>query len=188
MFSAVVSAQEEAVSLSTEQEGKYLLFKASNSSIHPQEVTVRITEAKGLQDNKRPTTKVVQPNEEIVIKQILISGGTYSYNYEHNFSIPKDYKESKMVELTDVSAINEGIVVFNRDSCGRCHLTTNYLIEKGIDFRIINIQDNEDNRKLMGKVLAENGMSGKVLTPVIVVNGDVSHSHEDLKKFLKTLE
>mgnify|MGYP000126714897 FL=1 len=40
----------------------------------------------------------------------------------------------------------------------------------------------------MWKTLKEKGASLDIKTPVIVVNGHISHSHEDLNGFLESLK
>lgn len=210
LFVSTGMAQDKAVIFSTEKEGKYLLFKANNTSDVPQQVTIELTKAEGLRDNKRPYKKLVAPNSEVVIKKVLITGKTYSYSYNHNYAISESYKKAKLLEaekkkvakiaeaemvekeayqkLEEKYDINSGIVVFNKDSCPRCHRTTNYLIENDIDFKMINIENNKENNQFMWKVLEKNGITGRVVTPIIVVDGVVSHSHEDLMEFLKTLD
>ncbi len=187
LFMGVLNAQNPKVSITIEREGKQLVFKAMNASVFPQEVTIRITESKGLRDNKRPITKTVPSNSEAILKKVPIVGSKYSYRYEKKIAISEAYKKEQWEQLNDHSKINEGIVVFNRNSCGRCTYTTDYLIENGVSFKIVDISTSKKNQALLNHILSEKGIRGSYRTPIILVNGELSYSHKNLERFLKQL-
>jgi len=96
--------------------------------------------------------------------------------------------EKKAHYLKDVSRINEGIVIFDDIECTRCSYATSFMMEHNIDFKIVNISDDKENLNLMWNTIRAKGKSMNVKTPVIMVDGELSHSHEDLQQFLKGLK
>ncbi len=181
-------AQKKEVTITAEREGVHLIFKAENHTRSPQKLTFRLTKIKGMSDNKRQVVKTINPGAMVDLKKVRLTGGKYSYQYEKETEIPKAYLKQHTVPLEDFSKINQGIVVFNKDGCGRCSYTTNFLIENGIPFRIIDITKNRENLNLMFELLEKNGVKESIRTPVIMQNGVLSHSHEDLMSFLEQME
>ena len=70
-----------------------------------------------------------------------------------------------------------------------------YLIKNKREFHLkmsktsteVIITDNKKNHKLMWDLLEAQGVTGTINTPVILVEGELSWSHEDLPAFLKSL-
>lgn len=92
-------------------------------------------------------------------------------------------------QLTDYTKLNDGVIIFDKNECSRCEQTILYCVENNIDFKLLNISENEKNEILMWQVLEAVGYKGEtVQTPLILVNGEVTYNHEDLDGFLKTLK
>ena len=79
-------------------------------------------------------------------------------------------------------------MIFEKTDCGRCQTTMTYLNAKNKPYAKLNITDNPMYNQLMWELLELNGYLGDtVKTPVILVNGAISFSHEDLEGFLEQL-
>lgn len=168
------------------------IFCLNNSDSH-QEVVLSILDIKGLTGYSNPIKKILPPQTRTHFLDL-----TYDIVYEYKLSYTKKAVQSEeeiiakarkkeSLYLDDFSKLNEGIVIFDDIECTRCSYATNYLMEKNIDFKIVNISDNKENLKLMWKTIKEKGQSMHVKTPVIMVDGKLSHSHTDLHNFLESL-
>ena len=180
-------SQNDEIKIIESTENNFVILSAQNISDVPQNVTLKLTTSKGLRDNKRPVTKKVGVGETVVLKKITKTRGPYQYSYSLSNSIA--ITEGKTIESVTSKGIDlsKGIIVFSKDDCPRCNYTLNYLSEKDIPFKLLDISEPGDNNQLMWKVLRENGVTKTITTPMIFVNGKLTHSHEDLKGFLKTL-
>jgi len=180
-------SQEKPIEIIVVKENGKLIFNCVNNSKYPYEITFKIKEAKGLRGNRYPITKIIEPQTTQQLKTFTFKG-SYSYDYSFNHKIPSDVFKDPSFELTDGTKINEGIVVFNNTDCSRCNRTTSYLLENDIDFKLIDVSNNTENKNLMRSIVRGSGHKGEYVTPVILINGELSHSHENLMTFLKNIK
>ena len=188
-------SQKKNIEFKVEKKDKALIINGVNNTKKPLVVTLTIKDIKGLNGYNGPIVKTVPANSNILFTQLTHELDVYEYKLSYTYKNVETEAE-KIIKntnkedfyLKDISKINEGIVIFDDEGCGRCDLVTNYLIGNKIDFKIINIANNEENTKLMWKTIKEKGASLQVKAPVIIVDGKLSHSHLDLKKFLETLK
>ena len=163
-----------------------LIFFGSNNSNFVQDITIEITEAENLEGFMLPLTVRVNPNSTAIFHKLAVKGEyTYDFTYVNQFPMEKliqpDY------EVSDVK-INDGIVIFDKTNCGRCQKVKAYFSENNIPFQSLNITDFPMHRKLMWDLLQLNGFTGNnIKTPVMLVNGEISHSHENLMGFVQSL-
>ncbi|MBT8266565.1 MAG: hypothetical protein KJO41_06305 [Bacteroidia bacterium] len=196
IFFVSISAfsQQKDIEFKIEDNDKTLSVICFNNSEVTQEVVLTLKEVKGLKGYSKPITKTLAPKSKINFIDL-----TYDYVYSYKLAYSKkpvitsEEKTKKLKEknahlLEDYTKINEGIVIFDDTECTRCSFATNFMMENNIDFKIVDISKNEENLKLMWKTIREKGLSLKVKTPVIMVNGEVSHSHNDLQQFLEGLK
>ena len=59
-----------------------------------------------------------------------------------------------------------GIIIYTTRWCGDCHLTKQFLRDRGIDFREVNIEDNPEVEELVLRV-----NQGRLKVPTIEVSG-----------------
>ena len=195
LCNTVVFSQQKLIEFKAEKQPNKLIIHGTNNSEEPLEITLTIKDIKMLKGYDGPITKVVPAKSKAVFKELSYEYDFYKYRLSYTYKkleteLQKKIKNANKEDyyLKDLSKIDEGIVVFDDDGCGRCRLVTNYLIGNDIDFKIINLANNKDNQKLMWKTVKEKGASMKVKAPVIIVNGELSHSHADLESFLKGLK
>ena len=187
-------AQKKDIKFKVDKEDKALVLTGYNNTKNPLIITLTIKDIKALKGYNGPITKIVGANDKAFFTKLNYELDVYSYKLVYTYENVETEAE-KIIRntnkddfyLKDISRINEGIVVFDDEGCGRCRLVTNYLIGNKIDFKIINLANNQENNKFMWKIIKEKGASLKVKAPVIIVNGELSHSHSDLNAFLKTL-
>lgn len=200
-LSLSVVAQQKEVEVTTEEVGSALLFKAKNNTSSPQLVTIRLDKFEGLKDAKVPRAKMVPAGKETVVRKVVIAAESYTYTYNYDWKIPPSVMKKKerqrlaalqalekeqSIQYSDGYDLETGIVVFNNETCPRCNRTTAFMLEHQIPFVLLNM-DNKENRALLREQLRKNNISGTFVTPVILVDGKLSHSHEDLMSFLRTL-
>lgn len=178
---------QEAIELYTLQEGDTITFMAKNTSMYPMEVSLWLEDAQGLKGILDKESKVILPDSTDTLKRVEIVDN-FGYETKYNFVVPDNILSDKNFKIDDESKLNSGIVVFTKDGCPRCNYTTSYLLDKKIPFKMINISQKEENNILMWSLIKSRGTKLDVNTPVIVVNGEVSYSHENLTKFVKQLE
>jgi glutaredoxin len=190
----VTFAQQKKIEFSTQKKDGILSVIGSNHTDDDLEITLTIKDIKMLKGYTKPVTKLVKSKSKLKFIDLTYEYDIYNYKLSYAYKKPETKLQEKLRTadksafiLKDLSKINEGIVVFDDDGCGRCRLVTNYLIGNDIDFRIISLAGNEKNQKLMWKTIKEKGASLKVKAPVVIVNGNLSHSHPDLEKFLSSL-
>ena len=188
-------AQKKTIEFTTEKKDGILSIYGSNNLNEDLEITLTIKGIKMLKGYTKPITKLVKANSKELFIDLTYKYDIYDYKLSYTYKKPQTEvqkaiasynKEDYMLE--DLSKIDEGIVVFVDDGCGTCRLVTNYLVGNKIDFKVIDLANNQANQKFMWKTIKDKGASMKVKLPVIVVNGDISHSHEDIKAFLESLE
>ena len=193
-----MSAQSVKVSTKKNPEKKQIEFFVSNNADFTQEVTLYFPLIKGLKGYDGPVTKQVAPKS----KELFLTL-TWEYIFDYKYGIKKKQIKTesdlaKMAErknpylLKDFSKINEGIVIFDNVECNRCNKSTSYMLDNNINFKIVDIsptEANAKNRDFMQKVIKEKDKNlTQYITPIFIVNGKMSHSHQDLDAFLKSLK
>jgi len=187
-------SQQKDIEFKVEDKDNALSVICFNNSDVTQEVVLSIKEIKGLKGYSKPIKKVLPPNSKLLFIDL-----TYEYVYSYKLAYSKkqvvSQEEKALIlakkesfQLEDVSKINEGIVIFDDIECSRCSYATNYMLEHNITFKIVDISKSKENLNLMWKTIKEKGQSLKVKTPVIMVDGELSHSHVDLQQFLEGLK
>lgn len=191
---STIAAQEKPITFKIAKQQEALVFTCTNTSKVTQEVTLTLTKKKGLEGYTRPIIKKVSPNTMMEFAVFPITGA-YSYSYKTAWKENRTTQEQATITaakkeklLKDLSKINTGIVVFDNSDCPRCQRSTSYLLDNNIDFKLLNVTDNKENNRLMWDLLKAEGVEGTILTPVFLVDGKLSWSHEDLKGFLKGLK
>ena len=188
-------AQKKTIEFSTVKTERKLSIYGSNNVDEDLEITLSINNIKMLKGYTGPITKLVKANSKTLFIELSYTYDIYNYELSYTYKKPQTEVQKAISNfdkeahiLKDHSKINEGIVVFTDDGCGMCRMVTNYLVGNKIDFKIIDLASNKENQKLMWKTIKEKGASMKVKLPVVVVNGEISHSHTDIKAFLESLE
>lgn len=199
-----IIAQDFAVTLSKNKIGKNYGIYATNNSNETQLVTLFV-ETKNYKPHPSEVKKTVTPKDSVLMIRLRpVPGKKSSFSLKYVYEAKPSQAEQKVKEtalkkLTFIEGddINKGIVVFDKDDCSRCDRTTSYLLDNKIPFKRIQIPTAEqrksgkvpahlkNNLELLWKIM---GPVGRFTTPVIVVDGVVSHSHEDLIKFLVKLK
>lgn len=191
--------QEKPIQITVEKTTNTHLFKVFNATEMPQEVTFELTKLEGLRvSGNKKVVKIVPPGGELtfvrarVVAEKTSSSWSYSYTLPEQFLAQQARKNQQRLKalLVDSDAeLNNGIVVFNKEGCPRCAYSTNYLLENNIPFRMLNTVESKENNSLMWNYLKANGVEeGTVTMPVILVDGKLTHSHEDLLAFLSGLD
>lgn len=194
-ISTSVFSQSKPITINASKENNTLVFICSNSSNTSYDVTLTLTKKKGLRGYTRPITKKVAPKTNLIFASLPIQG-PYSYSYSTSYKKSKKTKkelqdiaqQKKEAILKDLSKINTGIVVFDKSDCPRCQRATAYLLDNNIKFKLLDVSSNNENNRLMWSLLRAEGVTKEILTPVFLVDGKLSYSHEDLNGFLESLQ
>lgn len=203
LFLAVLSsqclfAQKNDVDLLKSEMGNEVTYYAKNNVRDAMTVEINI-EGTGFTCNVPLPAKVDLRSYEkkFLIKLTLDPSGNSNYSVSY-----KTYKKaaapagpvitgtgSKVtMGPQDRPELKKGIVVFSKDGCGKCQYAINYLNEKKIPYKELNISKDEADQKYMWQVLMESGFNAtSVQTPVIMVNGK-AHYNMDIKAFLAELK
>jgi len=195
-ISFIGNTQTKPITVTSEKQDKLLVIQATNNTALTQEVTITLTKRKGLRGYTRPLTQLVRPGETLTFYELTILEA-YSWASKYS-SKPKATaqeqkafdKERKAYLLNSLEGVDitQGIVVFDKTGCPRCHRTTSYFMDNNVDFKLLNVTENKEYHELMWTLLRENkAVKGEITMPVIMVDGKLSHSHEDLIGFLKLL-
>ena len=187
-------AQKKAIEFKTEKSDNTLSIFGYNNSKEPLDITLVIKDIKMLKGYTKPITKRVPANSKLHFIDLTFQYEVFEYKLSYSYKkVPTDI-DNKIASynkkdhyLKDVSKINEGIVVFDDEGCSRCRTVTNYLVAHDMDFKIVDLSQGDANNNLMWKMVKEKGVSLKVKAPVIMVDGKLSHSHQDLNAFLSGL-
>ena len=150
-----------------------ILYTSGQIAINPKTGTLEIEDIESettlVMENLKAILEAAQMTFENVIKSSIFVSDM------HNFS-----------------KINEGIVIFDNVECNRCNKSTSYMLDNNINFKIVDIsptEANAKNRDFMQKVIKEKDKNlTQYITPIFIVNGKMSHSHQDLDAFLKSLK
>ncbi|MEP0263221.1 conjugal transfer protein TraF [Dokdonia sp.] len=194
-ISVSVFSQSKPITFKASEENNKLVFICTNNSKTSYDVTLTLTKKKGLAGYTRPITKKVAPETNLVFASLSIKG-SYSYSYSTSYKKSKKTKKElqdiaqkkKEAVLKDLAKINTGIVVFDKSDCPRCQRSTAYLLDNNIKFKLLDVSSNNENNRLMWSLLRAEGVTKEILTPVFLVDGKLSYSHEDLNGFLKSLK
>ena len=180
-------SQNEAISVDVAKENDTLIFFVSNNTDFTQDVIFTVKDLEGLEGNTNPLLKRINPQVTDIFHKLKITG-PYNYNFDFLNEFPKEHLINEAFTVGDDILLNKGIVIFEKTDCGRCQTTMAYLNAKNKPYAKLNITDNPMYNQLMWELLELNGYLGdSVKTPVILVNGAISFSHEDLEGFLEQL-
>lgn len=187
--------QSKNIEFKVDKEPNALVITGYNHTDEALEITLIIKDIKLLKGYTKPIVKIVPPKSNILFVKLTFEYDFYKYKLSYSFKEVETKIDKKIAAynkkdyyLKDVSKINEGIVVFDDEGCGRCQLVTNYLVANDIDFKIIDLSTGKESTKLMWKIIKEKGADMNVKAPVIIINGELSHSHKDLKTFLESIK
>ena len=197
-------SQEQPVEILYSKIDNGYVIKAKNNSDERQEVKLTM-EIVNLNGYKEPITKLVPAKttlDMVTLTFPTVGNGKYDFSYTFNYiskptegeiALKDKILKEKLIKKTVKRAgdLKKGIIVFSIDGCSRCHYTTRYLIDNNIDFKILNVTENKDLNDLMWTLLREDNplISGKtILMPVIIVDGKISHTMDDLKGFVSNLK
>ncbi|MHA7058267.1 glutaredoxin family protein [Aquimarina sp. M1] len=201
----ITQAQNKEVTIIKYKNDKNYDLYAKNLSNVTQKVDLYITSS-GLKKHPEVITKSVSPKDSLLFITLEPSGGKMKFQTAYSF-VPNPTKKEMAVKEKALKKntykkgdnINKGIVVFDKSDCPRCDRTTSYLLDNNIDFIRVQIPTNtqtkenkapeelKENRLLLSKKMQENGIFGRYTTPVILVDGKLTHSHENLSEFLAGL-
>lgn len=189
-------AQDHPVRIDIEKGEKSIKFYAVSDLNETQQVELTLTEKKGLKGYTKPVVKNVAPGERKLLLTTTFSGA-YKYNTSYRWApnptkVEQQAKAEMLADkvLKDFGDIKTGIVVFEKNNCSRCNMSTSYLLDNDIEFKMIDVSEgNSDGNRLMWDLIKADGHKAgqSILTPVFLVDGKLSHTHKDLQGFLKSL-
>ena len=194
-FSSFSFSQEKSIKIITTKNEKGIVYSVINFTSISQQVTLKVTTT-NLRGNINKVTKTVNPNDTLILKKLYFIKNkkwTQSYNYtyqpkptiEENLTYQEKLSDKFTMKFHDM---NQGIVVFSKDGCPRCHFTTNYLLDNNIDFKYLDTTNNEEANQLMWKVLKEKNINEEIIMPVIIVNGKIAYNIDDLEDYVIALK
>jgi glutaredoxin len=189
-------SQKKDIEVVNKQTDKGFILSAVNNSKVQQEVTLTVA-AKNLKGYKAPITKLVPAKTTVEMVTLLFvknkqASFQCSYTFKPKLSDAEKKLQAKRLEekvTKDIGNINEGIVVFSKDGCSRCHLTTSFMLDNNIDFKMINTSAGDENDRFMWDMIKKDNPLIKRLTmPVILIDGKISYNINDLKGFVAKLK
>lgn len=193
MLAFTVSAQSSPLQIEEKKVPGGIEFYCHNSSAKTFEITFKLSKTKNIKGYSNPVKKDVPAKGSVLLLEITTFPG-YSFSYSTGImekpSIagvrsPKS-KSSVTVPYTP-EALTKGVILFDKTDCARCSFAGNYMVENKIPFTVLDISEDANNQ-LMWKVLNDQGFKGRSFqTPAIMVDGEISHSHKSLEKFLAQL-
>lgn len=195
LISSIAFSQEKAVEVIYAQDEEGFTFSAKNNRNVQYELTLTITPT-NLSGYKDPIKKLVPANSTVALTELYFvknKKGSFEYSYSFEPRMTENeiaQREKRLAEksASQISDINQGIVVFSKDGCPRCHFTTTYLLDNNIDFRYINTSEDVDQNRLMWELLKkDNPQLRSVTLPVILVDGEISYNIQDLKETVSNL-
>lgn len=195
LISSIAFSQEKAVEVIYAQDEEGFTFSAKNNRNVQYELTLTITPT-NLSGYKDPIKKLVPANSTVALTELYFvknKKGSFEYSYSFEPRMTENeiaQREKRLAEksASQISDINQGIVVFSKDGCPRCHFTTTYLLDNNIDFRYINTTEDVDQNRLMWELLKkDNPQLRSVTLPVILVDGEISYNIQDLKETVSNL-
>ena len=191
LFLSIISfstqSQEVSVRILEENTKDNYIFKAYNTLDESVEITFELKEVEGLQYDGIPVVLLIPAKDTLQLLKLKKTSKSIGFLMDYQqILIPNESPKSYNPE--DYAKYNKGIVVFSRDGCARCNYTTSYLIEKKVDFTLLNFTQNPAHKEYMWDKLRDQGvLTNQVGTPIIMVDGIMSHSHRDLQGFVKEL-
>ena len=189
LYSTIITAQSSPIQIEEKQVPGGIEFYCHSNASTDFEITFGLEKTRNIKGYSKPIKKLVPAKESILLLKIQTSQG-HAYTYTTQLrqkqagsrSAANSFGQSKMADDH-----NKGIVLFDKTGCGRCTMAGNYLFDHGVKFTVLNISKDENNA-LMWEKLREQGFRGKRFqTPAIMVDGEISHSHKNLEKFLRKL-
>jgi len=194
-ISCSVFAQNSPIKIETEKDHSTIKFFATNNLKQTQEVKLELTDTRGIKGYSNPISKAVAPGKRTLLTTVSYSGAhSYKMSYGYGSTSSRSMgtstaQKNRNSASNDFGDISTGIVVFEKNGCGRCNMSTDYLLDNNIKFKLINISERDGKgNSLMWDLMRKNGFKGgNIQTPVILVDGELSHSHKNLRKFLTKL-
>jgi len=195
-LSSTVIAQDYPVRIEVEKGKSSVQFYAVNDLSETQEVEFTLTEKKGLKGYTKPVVKTVAPGARRLMISVTFSGA-YSYSTSYRW-VSKPNKTEQIAKakqlkekvLNEFGNIKKGIVVFEKNNCSRCNMSTSFLLDNDIDFKMIDVTQDGDGNRLMWEYIRKDKSykeGESILTPAFLVDGKFTHSHKDLRAFLASL-
>ena len=81
------------------------------------------------------------------------------------------------------------IIVYSKETCGRCQYLTKSLRNKQIQYKEWDIEKDVETSQEMWHLLKESGFEGEsITTPVIILNGQLYYNIDDLVDFTEKLK
>lgn len=190
----LVGWSQKPVEFETIKDSDKITFVCKNNTSTQVEVTLTLKDPKGIKGYENPVTKLVSSEGQLVFLTVSHSG-KYSFSLGYSYlekPTPEEqlaFQELKSTYYTsDFSNLNQGIYVFDKPGCPRCKRSTAYLIDNDYDFRIIDARAGSPGNQLMFELLRERNINGSVIMPVIMIDGQITKSHRDLMKFVKSID
>lgn len=193
LFNYGVKGQSE-IEFNIIKETNKLIWVCKNNGAFQKEVTFTLKEPKGLKGYSKPVTKMISSGGEMVFLTVTHNG---SYSYKGTSWKSSDKPTGEELEeqdrlkakyyTTDLSNLDKGIYVFDKEGCPRCKRSVSYLIDNNYDFKIINTKKGTFGNYKMGELLKANGFDKNINMPVFLVDGKLTADHDDLTSFLKAL-
>lgn len=208
-----VCAFAQDVVVESSCEGDQMVLTATNNENDDYRISVELeTKGYGLKRIEK-VESVVPGGESIEIGRYKVKrkkSASFSYKYafqkmrsNSNSQSPKTMgaqtgakEEDAKMEVSEIvesdlegSELEEGLIVFSKNRCGRCARTVEFLRSNHIPFTDKNISDNPEDKEQMTKLMFSNGFEGgRFTTPVIVVDGKVHYNIKNLGRFLSGLQ
>jgi glutaredoxin len=188
-----VKSQDSAITINEKRVKNGLELYVVNKTTVRQEIVLELT-VTNLKGYKGPITKLVNANDSILMAQLNYEQGTkWNYKYSFNYlskpteaEIALQDEELKKNTLAKFEEYKEGIVLFYKDGCSRCSFVTLYMLEHGINFKLLDVTSDEENDQLMWDMIKfENPDIARITMPVFLINGKFSYNIENLKNFSK---
>ncbi len=188
--------QEYDVIIDLQPQANAVAVRAINISNVQQEVTLTM-KVKNYRGYSRPITKLVKAKDTLEMVRLTPlpnkrSEMSYTYQYlpkPTNEEIAAQDKLLEQKKLEVLGDIDEGIVLFYKDGCPRCSFATTYMLDNDIDFKMLDVTDDEEKNRAMWKLInAEKPELREVIFPVFLIDGELSYSIEDLKGFTSELD
>lgn len=195
LITLISYSQEKEIEVISSKDDKGFILSAKNNTNVQYEVLLTVF-PKNLKGYSKPIKKLVPANSSIQMTKLLFirnKPSSLKYNYSFKQMLTAAEKANFKNELnkkvvTELKNMSEGIVVFSKDGCSRCHYTTSFLLNNEIDFRLINTSTNNSLNKLMWELVKAKTPSIEKLTmPVILVKGKLSYNIENLKEMVSNL-
>lgn len=195
LCNTLIFSQEKEVVFKVLTENNTVIFQGINNSELDQEVTLTLDSIKGLSGYSQPLKKLIPAHQNLNFTELKIIGD-YFYKYSFNYNAKPTENQIKERQNKLISSVlneehnfNKGIVIFSTKGCSRCKMTVDYLDRNDIKYKYIDTYRNNVNNSLMWTTMKLNNQKARRITyPVILVNGNLHYSIDNLKSFLKSLK